>query len=355
MKLKRDLDAPRLFYWLGGLVLLTAVGLFIFFVLPMWRFGGGLSGDPDVKNKTEKIACSWRRAIDGVCVNSESEIYSRAVGVMIENHFDSWPQSGLNEASVVYEAPVEAGITRFLAIYPAHANVAKVGPVRSARPYYLNWASEYGHAPYFHVGGSPEALQLIYDREIVTGVNEMTRGWYFWRASNRLAPHNTYTSSDLWNKAIADYGDKLLSGKYDTWRFDAGIATGTPTTEVNIKFAPPVYSVFWHYVTSTGQYMRNQAGDAHLDESGQQIYADNIIVITTDISVIDEVGRREIRTLGGGNCSVVRDGVMISGRWIKNTPIQRMYCVDEKGEAISMKPGHTWVEIRSEKNLVEYK
>lgn len=355
LKSKKEMDVARLFYILGTIVLVVAVGLFIFFISPSLRFGGGHAGDLDVGGSGIAAECKLRRALDGVCVNTVSEVYPCAVGVMIENHFDSWPQAGLREASVVYEAPVEAGITRFLAIYPAMMNVPKVGPVRSARPYYLDWISEYSSAPYFHVGGSPAALQLIHDRQMVSGVNEMTRGWYFWRAPNRFAPHNTYTSSDLWNKAIVDFGDKLLAGEYDSWQFNTMSATGTAATDLKIKFAPPVYSVSWHFVSTTSQYLRDQAGDAHLDETGQQIYADNVVIITTDIGVIDEVGRREIRTMGGGGCVVARDGVVIEGKWVKNSPAQRIHCVDESGREISLRSGHTWVEIRNEKIIVEYK
>src|SRR5690606_23920743 len=130
----------------------------------------------------------------------------RTVGIMIENHYDARPLSGLADASVVYEAPVEGNYTRFLAVFPEDAEVQKIGPVRSARTYYLDWVSEYPDMLYMHVGGSPDALEKIKTHGIFD-FNEFYRGWYYWRDSGRYAPHNVYTSSALFQKAMDEYAN----------------------------------------------------------------------------------------------------------------------------------------------------
>ena len=99
------------------------------------------------------------RILDGVYLSDgESEKYP--VAVMIDNKYEARPWSGLSYAGLVFEAPVEGGITRFLAVYSSSREIKKIGPVRSIRPYYLDWASGYG-ALMAHIGGSPAALADI--------------------------------------------------------------------------------------------------------------------------------------------------------------------------------------------------
>ena len=117
-----------------------------------------------------------------------------------------------------------------MAIFLANQIVEKIGPVRSARAYYLDYLGEYGTPLYMHVGGSPEALELIKARG-VNDLNEFYNGVYYWRAENRSAPHNVYTSSELWNKVIANQEkDNVEIDKWIGWKFN----TSTPQTENNL-------------------------------------------------------------------------------------------------------------------------
>lgn len=111
--------------------------------------------------------------------------------VMIENSLDARPQSGLLDAGVVYEAIAEGGITRFMALFQ-EGQPSYIGPVRSARPYYVEWLAPYG-ATYAHAGGSPEAISLI----STLGIKDMDHGANgnsYTRVDTRFAPHNLYTS-----------------------------------------------------------------------------------------------------------------------------------------------------------------
>ncbi|HSD12679.1 MAG TPA: DUF3048 domain-containing protein, partial [Patescibacteria group bacterium] len=170
-----------------------------------WTYwaGSGEAGRPAVAVKVEvpesaavaepAAAPTKRRVIDGVAVPEDAPDVTGYFAATIDNLSVARPQAGLTKASLVFEAPVEGGITRFLAVFPDDVTADRIGPVRSARPYFLDWASEFD-AVYAHVGGSPEALEKIvaYD---MRDLNEFFAGKYFWRDENRDAPHNAYTST----------------------------------------------------------------------------------------------------------------------------------------------------------------
>ena len=131
------------------------------------------------------------RMLDGVQVPFE-EAALQPFAVMVENSPDAWPLAGLAKANLVIEAPVEGSITRFLAVIDATTTVDQIGPVRSARPYFVDFANGL-QAVYAHVGGSPEALSLIHVLSSFRNLDEFSSGKYFWRSSKRAMPHNTYT------------------------------------------------------------------------------------------------------------------------------------------------------------------
>src|SRR3989338_407175 len=138
-------DEAQLLYTLAFVVAAVAIGLAGWFAHPyvIGKTQGWWGEDAMNEGERREAACSYRRLLDGACVESRSEAKPALVAVMIDNHMDARPQSGLAEARVVYEAPVEGNFTRFLAIFAATDDVEKAGPVRSARPYFLDWVEEY--------------------------------------------------------------------------------------------------------------------------------------------------------------------------------------------------------------------
>jgi len=345
-------------YVLAGLVFLVGFGLLSWFGYGYFlRATGSFSIlDPRPSIGSYEKTCVFARALDGVCVATNELTLPPIVAVMVENHFASWPQAGLAEASVVYEAPVEANITRFFALYPADTFVSRVGPVRSARPYFLDWLSEYGNPLYFHVGGSPDALDMIKTNK-VNDFNEFYfGGLYFWRSTNRLAPHNTYTSSELWQKAtqtqiLSEYGSTAM----DSWMFDGREPCATDCVdELTVSFAPPTYQAVWKFSTSTGRYERWQAGDPHKNENGLLIVADTVIVQRVHTTVLDSVGRLGMETTGSGEAIVFRDGYAIEGMWKKESRTSRTRFYDASDQEISLKAGKIWVEVVNEAGDVKY-
>lgn len=284
--------------------------------------------------------------LDGTGVTSTGQIMPGVVGIMVDNHPQGQPQFGLAEAGVVYEAPAEGGITRFLAIYSASTTMARVGPVRSARDYYLDWLREYGDALYLHCGGSPLALELIKQNNIFDA-NEFYWGPYYWRDSAyHEAPHNLFTKSELWQKIFNEFAGERQKFFWTGWKFGP-LSANTSTEqvkEITLNYFAD-YKVGWKYDSAMGRYERWVNGQRFTTAESNIAYADNVLVQLTEIKVIDEIGRRAITTIGAGEGRVLRGGVMIRGIWKKQNPADRTRFYDANNQEIPLTPGQTWVQI----------
>lgn len=332
---------------LAGLILLTW-----FFVRANYR-SSHFAGDTEFIPDEARVVCA-PRLLDGRCVTPGEENL-KLVAVMIENHLDARPQSGLSKASVVYEAPVEANYSRFMALFPIDTDISKVGPVRSARPYYLDWASEYGIPMYMHVGGSPDALSRLKSGDYFD-FNEFYRGDYFWRSRDRYAPHNAYTSSDNWTKGWEDYGKNYHSGSIESWKYgEVEPCTTACITTVIASFLPPVYEAEWRYSSSTGKYMRFQLKKPHVDQDGTQISADTIVVQYTKTKVLDDQLRIEMDTIGSGGALVFTKGNVVEGKWKKFSQGSKTRFYDNTGVEIPFTAGRIWIEVVNQVGAVEYK
>ena len=294
----------------------------------------------DEENSLEGLA---RRKIDGVYVEEGKENFY-PITIMIENMIDARPQSGLSKANLIYEALVEAGITRFLAVYASDEDVEEIGPVRSARPYYLDWAAEFASL-YIHSGGSPESLTLI-PKSNIYDLNEFWNDQYFWRRNSRLAPHNLYTSSELLNKALEDKVDE--ESNYESWLYKEEKSLeerSLEEQEVMIDYSTYTYRVEWKYDKENNDYVRYQAGSIHKDIDGTEIKAKNIVVMYLKTWVIDAEWRRKMETIGSGQAVVFRDGEAIEGEWKKESKGSRTRFYDQDGLEIEFNTGTTWIQV----------
>ncbi len=293
--------------------------------------------------KKEQIQISlppaYASALDGLPVSSTEKINPSVVGVMIDNYPDARPQSGLLAAKIVYEAPAEGGLARYFAIFDSEQNVEKVGPVRSARPYFIDWLKEYSGL-YMHCGGSPEALDIL-KNGTVFDLNEMTNGQYFWRDSRRTAPHNLYTSSEKWNKALAARPeDKKIFN--NAWLFgEMSSSSSELVKDIAIEYTPD-YVVGWRYDESQKNYIRYINDSASL-EDGNNLLADTVVVQYVKTRVVDDYGRKEITTEGQGDMRLLRDGKMVRGIWKYENGRTRFY--DLVDQQLNLKPGKIWIQI----------
>lgn len=288
----------------------------------------------------------------GVIVGLEEELDDRILdnesplaAIIIDNFIYSRPVIGLSKSLFVWEAPVEAGITRFLAVFPLDSEdeIEKIGPVRSLRPYFIDWAAGLG-ATITHCGGSPEALEQI-ESVYARHIDQFYNFNYFWRTWKRDAPHNVLTSTEKLRDAIDEKNYETV--EFDSWKFkeDLDILERPKKQEISIDFWLSEHKIKWKYDLRKNDYVRSQGGIIHKDDEGNKIRAKNIIIQFTDVEIIDNEGRREIRTTGEGRASIFIDGKQISAFWEKPSREARTKFYDEHSEEISFNKGATWIEV----------
>jgi hypothetical protein len=307
--------------------------------------------DPNGANNTEENqqtenTTPQNAAINGLLVN-EQAADARPIAVMIENHPDSRPQSGLSDADIVYETLAEGGITRFVALYQSQ-EAKSIGPVRSARDYFAAIADEYG-ALYAHVGGSDEVLEQLSQNfyKNITDINEYFNGSYFERIKTRAAPHNTYTSLEKLRQYLADKKarDTARLTLWDYTDEDQNPPIRDAAT-ISIDFSMPSFKAGYSYDNESKRYKRLLAGSPHIDATTkQQITAKTIIVQFVPIEAIpgDEKLRIDIDLFGEGKALVFQNGTT-QASWIKSGPGRTLF-LNAQGNPISFNRGQMWVEL----------
>lgn len=300
------------------------------------------------------------RRLDGVMVARDKANYW-PYAVMIENLLSTRPQSGLSQAAIVYEALAEGGSTRFLAVFDPSEIIPEIMPVRSARPYYLEWVSEY-EALYAHAGGSPKALTVIWENSDINDLEALSSdGKYFWRDYTKAAPHNLVTSSEKMNFALVDKELMDKESGFRPWRFgdDALLeerGEDGKTVAFNFSYGR-TYQVDYVYNRENNNYERYNAGLVHEDKNtGEQIKVNNVIVQIVREPVLDGgKGRLDIYVGGEGKAWIFRDGQVIEGIWKKGLRTERTMFYDQDGEVVPFNRGNTWVHVLSETQEVVYR
>lgn len=267
----------------------------------------------------------------------------RPFAVMIENEYHARPQSGLSNAPVVYEALAEGGITRFLAIFLGQ-ELDEIGPIRSARPYFLDYAMEYDGV-YIHYGASPQAYADIKKLKIddIDGIYDRIT---FWRDHSRREPHNAYSSTPNMLKASEKRG-YMKPVDIQAWDFNDGDVAPAGETLENFKLTYfSNYSVSYKYDMTKKAYERYINGKPHTErKTGEPIFVKNIIVQYVNARVVDKVGRLEMDTTGSGKGYYISDGYWEKITWKKNTRSARTIYTLADGTELKINPGNTWIQI----------
>ncbi|MFZ2970489.1 MAG: DUF3048 domain-containing protein [Minisyncoccia bacterium] len=271
--------------------------------------------------------------------------------VAIDNQKNARPVSGVDEADVVYEFPVEGSITRFLAIYNPDSGIdpaTEIGPVRSARPYFARTASEH-KAIYAHAGGIPDALSAlsnheysVYNLDALVGAGEQ----YFWRDWSKEMPHNLYTSIEELNNFRNDFG--LGNGIFaqpwifsDTPSLMEGI--GFDQAEVEVKYADQNYNVKWIYNSDENVYYRwtyeNGSYQPYIDTNDNHISTENLAIQYAHTDSFTEISQTE------GTVLLCREGKCVDGKWKKDGLDSNVKFYLNSGEEFEFKTGKLWINI----------
>jgi hypothetical protein len=298
----------------------------------------------------------------------------RPLGIMIENHIEARPQSGLASADVIYEAVAEGGITRFLAIFYCKEG-SNIGPVRSARTYFLDWISEYGDYPlYAHVGGANtpgpanalgqiesygwnlyndlSQFNLSYPtfkrieqpngKDVATEHTMFSSTEELWKVAQMRELANVNKDGDSWNKDFVEYSFK--DDAKETDRVGAQLIHLEPWEDYK------EYAVGWIYDTTSNVYKRENGGKPHVDKNtNKQITAKNIVVLIMSESHANDGYENNVhllyRTKGTGKAYVFMDGREIIGTWRKDGRSARTLLSDSDGSPIEFNRGTIWFEI----------
>ena len=302
-----------------------------------------LNPEPEVVSTYVAPPPTFTSPLTGLLTDEESS-NRRVTGIMIENSIDARPQSGLEEAGIVFEAIAEGGITRFLALYQ-EAKPANIGPIRSARPYYVRWVAGYD-AAYVHSGGSGEALALIR----TLGVKDLDQGRFgeqiASRVSSRFAPHNVFTSMERIDSVASSQG--YISSDFTPFiRKEATPPTvESPITAKNISFdiSGANYNTSYAYRAETNDYARVMAGLPHKDQdSGKQITPEVIIALEMTYGYHPNGVHGTYDNIGSGSALIFQDGRVIEATWKKSEDKSSLKLTDSKGKDIELNPGQTWI------------
>ncbi len=276
----------------------------------------------------------------------------RPVAVMTENTKASLPQYGLSSADVIYECPVEGGITRLMGIYQDYSGMEKVGNVRSCRLYYVYFAKEFD-AVYFHAGESKYALDVL-NSSFIDNVDGITGkgGKYFYRDSGKKAPHNLYTTSDMLALGVSDFGySTQLSDSYGAhYQFadedqPTVLKDGIDANRVSLYYVDP--KPWFEYNSEDGKYYRYEFGSPQTDAlTGEPIAVTNIIIQNCYSSLKDASnGTLDIDYQSGGTGMFITGGRAVEITWTRESASAKTRYFYSDGNEIVLNPGTTWVAI----------
>ena len=331
---------------------------------------------PTVSAKTTKKSSNKNSSkkyvdpLDGSYLTNNNVLQRPPLAVMIENSTSARPQSGLNSADLVYEAQVEGGITRFMAVFLKHTP-SLIGPIRSARLYYIAWAQGIG-AIYTHWGGNIYALEKLQNQHIPnidalytsgssTPCNTTLNNFIFCRLQTRYAPHNGYgNTANIWNLAKQQglYSSLTLGKNENSYKFSGSTKNlGANGSAINVHFdhGDLPYDVEWIYNKTNNNYERYNGGSLQYSATtNQPITAKNVVVIYMNGYTTSYPGDGTTEpysliwimdTTGSGKAYIFNNGKEIQGTWSKTSSQSRMTFNTSNGTPVTFQRGRIWFEI----------
>lgn len=290
---------------------------------------------------------SYLSPLTGQFVKDASILEKRPIAVMLDNHRAARWQAGVGEADIVYEFLAEGTITRYMAIFLENKPV-RIGPVRSARPYFITKALEYD-AVYTHCGGSEQAFADIKALGVadIDEIRNSGGAFYRYYKTGKKGEHTLYTDIDKIRSAQKQHKYRQ-EPKYDTFKFnleDTDMASGDVANSVWIDYQRENITEY-KYDAENKVYKRYKDGKLHVDENNQEpITAKNILIQRADTNTIDSYGRYSVKFVGTGKGYYVTNGKAIAVTWEKSDRRAKTIYKDSDGNVISLNPGKTWIQV----------
>ncbi len=332
------------------------------------------------EEEVEKEEITPINPITGEELNGQ-ELPPRPIMVSIDNVGNAIPQSHIANADIVYEMPVEGEQTRLEAVY--YSDIPEFfGPVRSARPYIVNQAQEYG-AIFVAYGWNATAKKYLTEYGLVPYINGMEEPELFYRVSDKVAPHNAYIAYEEIEKKIEEGSErwtekqeiKPFAFRDEAWRAEIEelktaaengetvtdeegneIVYEEPETANEIVFKYASGGCEFSYDAETGEYARFKYGTPYVDkETGEQITVKNVLVQYVHSEVYDAKGRLKINLKSKGNAVLFTEGEVVKGTWSREGMKQRTIFKDEDGNEFRLSVGKSWVQVMDQNCTFTYK
>jgi hypothetical protein len=293
----------------------------------------------------------------------EPEVARRhPIAVMIDDLSPARPQSGFNAASVVFQAPAEGGIPRYMMVFQDRVPKS-VGPVRSARYYYIAWAAQW-RAMYVHVGGSPQAMQTLAAQghgQLVYNADEFRwGGTYLWRTTQRFPPHNVYTDGKRLRQLLKRVG-AADSPLQTAWRFRADKPLTQRPVGGRIEMGYPANHIRYDYDRKTNTYRRSVTKEGpQIDAAdGRRVAPKNVVIMLVSFGPLNdghpEKHRLEANVIGSGTAWIATNGKTIKGTWRKASLTGPLRFLDNKGRPVKLTVGQTFVQVLRTGSLITVK
>lgn len=326
-----------IFIGVGTLVFLAAAGAIVYTLV---------TSKPLLSQYNAKITMTERpkpvfySPLTGEKVADEAATKQAVTAIMIENSPDARPQSGIKQAGVVYEAVAEGGITRFLTLHQQDKPKI-IGPVRSLRMYYVDWLAPY-NASVAHIGGSAAALAEV-RKGGYRDIDQFFNAGSYWRATDRYAPHNVYTSFEKLDALNAQKG--YTSSSFTGFpRTDSKPAETPDATSVTINISGPLYNTSYSYDSANNRYNRNLAGKPHTDREDGAITPSVVIALKVNMHRVLEDGyREEIEANSTGQAFIFQNGTVAEVTWKKPSRQSQLAFYDTQGKEVPLARGQTWI------------
>jgi hypothetical protein len=268
-----------------------------------------------------------------------------ALAVKIDNVAGAWPQAGLNQADIVFEVPVEGGLTRLLAVFHS-TDVPLIGPVRSARPVDPDLLQLFGNTYFAFSGGSKSDLAPTNAAKFLTPMWWDTTPSLFMTRKDHAVPHQVFASSATLY-AGGESRRPLKTPPSAVFSYSATAPTGAAAAS-SITAHYPSATAGWTW--SGGRYLRTQNGNPDMLMDGGQVAADNVVVLSVSVQ---STAARDTHgsvvplpvVIGSGTAWVFRNGVTEKGIWSRPAKNSPMKLLTSSGQVIALAPGRTWVEV----------
>lgn len=330
------------------LVVILVVLVILAVVLFAMRVVGGKNNNEEQTNEVISLGTDTAKKEE----EKKVQIYSgndRPIAVMIDNHKSAWPQAGLNDAYLVYEIIVEGGETRLMPVFKG-VSLDKIGPIRSSRHYFLDYALENG-AIYVHYGWSPQAESDIKKLKVnnINGIAQSAKD--FWRVTDKKAPHNAVTSTKNILQMAGEKGYKTQSNEKSVLNYqveEINLDEGKTASRVVIPYSTSNV-VSYTYDETNKRYTRYSKNTKQTDwTTKKDITTKNIIITFAENYKLNDgenKDRQDLKNIGDKKGYYITNGKAIEIVCSKSSRTAKTVYKDLQGNEIKVNDGNTFIQI----------